>query len=1000
MKNYRFSRKTAFSALLVAMLISSVFADDDDDHGSFKPVGGNQNGRSLLPTGFYITPTAAPGAIFQQITTGLRADGNADANGAVTSLLSPDGRTLLVLTSGYNSGFATESGQTIQFPFLDPTTGQASTSMATSFQWVFVYDVSNGQPVKTQQIGLSNTFNGLAWDPSGSRFYVSGGPDDRVFIYKQSSAGWIPDAPFIVLNHNSNGTQPVPGYDGGIFKNTIAGQSSAGQQLGINFSAVTAGIAVSADGKNLFAANLQNDSLSIVNLETRKVVQEVQLFVPGSTIPKGEFPFWITPHSGPDGKADKIFVTSLRDGQIISIALSGAGSYIKPGAEKVIHVGGEPAKMILSQNENRLYVANPDLDEIEVVDTKEDELIGRISVKRADYRYRGASPNSLAISRDGKTIYTTLAGENALGLVDVESRSVSGRIPTGWYPSSVTVSADGTHLFILNTKSNSGPNLAESSTPAGTATDTNYKNEYVYGLEKAGVLTLPIPNGSTLAHLSRIVDRNNHFFRDCSPSPMMAYLHNKIKHVIYIMRENRTYDQILGDLPVGNGDPTIALYPEAITPNAHALARQFVDLDNFYVPGDVSGDGWNWTVEGQANDYTNKSVPVDYAGGGFDFEWNAYVRNENLALPLKSGNPGPATVRISTLLDPSGRSTIQPGPKNVATTWGADDERPDQTGGYIWDSVLRAGLSVRHYGLWEDELYYSPGTPYYLPIVRDAAAKKSVQGIASTVALVGRTDPYFRGWDLNVPDEYRYEEWKREFDQYVQKGDLPALQVVCLMMDHTGSFSTNVGNLNTPELQVASNDHALGQLVDAVSHSPYWKDTAIFVVEDDAQDGPDHIDSHRSPGFVISAYTKRNKVVSDFYNTDSILRTIEDILGVNYLGLNDANSKSMDAVFQTTPDLKPYTVIVPGNLLQSPVDPSLVLDRNNPRMEKTKAVALRHDGNWWAQQTNKMNFTKADMIDAAAYNRLLWRGIKGENVPYPSSEVRISKTENRDTETE
>jgi DNA-binding beta-propeller fold protein YncE len=336
----------------------------------------------------------------------------------------------------------------------------------------------------------------------------------------------------------------------------------------------------------------------------------------------------------------------------------------------------------------------------------------------------------------------------------------------------------------------------------------------------------------------------------------------------------------------------------------------------------------------------------------------------------------------------------------VATTWGADDERPDQTGGYIWDSVLRAGLSVRHYGLWEDELYYSPGTPYYLPIVRDAAAKNSVQGIASTVALVGRTDPYFRGWDLNVPDEYRYEEWKREFDQYVQKSDLPALEVVCLMMDHTGSFSTNVGHLNTPELQVASNDHALGQLVDAVSHSPYWKDTAIFVVEDDAQDGPDHIDSHRSPGFVISAYTKRNKVVSDFYNTDSILRTIEDILGVNYLGLDDANSQSMDAVFQTTPDLKPYTVIVPGNLLQSPVDPSLVLDRNSPRMEKTKAVALRHDGNWWVQQTNKMNFTKADMIDAASYNRLLWRGIKGENVPYPSSEVRISKTKNRDTETE
>ena len=988
MKKYFSLCKLAVGALFAAPFLSTALAGVDDHEES---VGNNSPGQSFLPTGFYITPTSAPGSSFQQIATGLRSDGNADANGAVTSLLSPDGKTLLVLTSGYNSGFRTENGKKIQFPFLDPVTGQASTSMATSFQWVFVYDVSTGQPLKTQQVGFSNTFVGLAWDPSGDRFYVSGGPDDRVFVYKKSLSGWVPDAPFIVLNHNSNGNSAVPTYDGGIFKDTIAGQSSAGQQLGIGFSAVTAGIAVSADGKNLFAANLQNDSLSIVDLERRKVVQEVHLFIPGSTVAKGEFPFWVSPHQGPDGTTDKVYVTSLRDGQVISIALSGTGSDVKPGSEKVIYVGGEPAKMI--QRDDQLYVVNPDLDEIEVINMTEDELVNRISVKRPKYIYRGASPNSIALSPDGRMLYTTLAGENALGVIDLSQGSIIGRIPTGWYPSSVTVSADGNHLFVLNTKSNSGPNLAETSTPAGIATNTNHKNEYVYGLEKAGFLTLPIPNGSTLAYLSQIVDRNNHFFRPCAPSPMMAYLHNKIKHVIYIMRENRTYDQILGDLPVGNGDPNIALYPQAITPNAHALAQQFVDLDNFYVAGDVSGDGWNWSMEGHANDYTNKSVPVDYAGGGFDFQWNAYVRNENLALPLKAPNPGPATVRISTLLDPTGSSTIQPGPKNLATTWGADDERPDQTGGYVWDTVLRAGLSVRHYGLWEDEVYYSPGTPHYLPIVRNAAEKKAIQGIASTVALVGKTDPYFRGWDLNVPDEYRYEEWKREFDQYVKNGNLPALQVVCLMMDHTGNFSTNVGHLNTPELQVASNDHALGLLVDAVSHSPYWKDTAIFVLEDDAQDGPDHVDAHRSPGFVISAYTKRSKVVSNFYNTDSMLRTIEDILGVNYLGLNDANVESMDEVFQAIPDLTPYTVIVPGNLLKPPVDPTLVLKRDDSKMQQTNAVALLHDGKWWADETKGMNFTKADMINAAAYNRLLWRGIKGDNIPYPSQPP--AKTANR-----
>ena len=979
------------------------------------PVGGN-----LLPDGFRITPTATPGSIFQGLPTGLRPDGSADANGAVTTALSPDGTALLILTTGYNTGFNVQAlnGAPITHATFDPITGALSKTTTSNAEWVFVFDVRGSQPVQKQLINIPNTYDGLLWDPSGSRFYVAGGIDDRIIIYKSNGAGasadgtYTPDFPFVLLGHNTPADVPVQEFPtGGLFNNTPVNSNQYAQDMFVPFSALAAGLAISRDGSTLYVANYQNDSLSIVNAATRTVSSEVVFFAPGQKEAIGEMPYWPVVVSNSQGAPVKTYVSSQRDGQVLSVSPSGSFN--------AINVGGEPNRMILSADQHRLYVANGDLDEIEVIDTKNDVVEGRISVARPGYRYKGSSPNALALSPDGRRLYATLGGENAVAVIDVGSQQVLGRIPTGWYPSSVTVSADGKTLFVVNMKANAGPNLeyradcpgngipAEFSTLLCPPPNPTSRNEYILPLLKAGFLTIPVPNADTLSYLSDLVDANNRFRDrgswDRHRDPMMAFLRDHIRHVIYIQKENRTYDQVLGDLPQGNGDPTRVQFPQPISPNHHLLATQFALLDNFYDAGDVSGDGWNWDTQGHANDATVKNVMVGYGNANFNipFDWNGNPRNIGIAVPdTTAGTPSPSTVRITTLIDPTGGSSIEPGSKDITASQGADDLDPDALGGYIWDTVLRAGKTVRHYGLYADENYYvvpsaptaPPSMQLYIPIVRDAFAENVVQAVPGRPSLVGRTDLYYRGWDLNTPDQYRYEEWKREFDQYVKNGNLPNFEMVDFMEDHFGNFSTNAANLENPLAQMASNDYALGRLVEAVSKSPYWKDTAIFVVEDDAQNGPDHVDAHRSTVFIASVYTKSGAVIHTNYNSTNVVRTIEDILGVDYLGLNDANARPMSDVFTEEPNLQPYTAPIPGILCEPPVDPNLVPECKDPGSRPvTAAVKPLRDGAWWAQATKGFNFNHPDLVNADLFNRILWRGIMGDSKPYPGAGVQQAK---------
>jgi len=957
-------------------------------------VGGPPWGPALLPTGQYITAMAAPGAKFQRIRTGLRPDFNADANGAITQALSPDGTTMLVLTSGYNSGFYSTSGAPITAPYIDPTTGSPSSQSTGQFQWVFVYNVTGSEPKMTQQIQLPNAYDGLAFDPSGQRFYVSGGQDDRIYIFAKNASGqWVIDAPLPVLGHNTNDNSPAPTYDGGLIKFTPAGSSQLVQSLGLSFGAMTAGVAVAQDGSALYAANLQDDSVSVVDPVSRQVTQEVRLFTPGAHAKAvGEFPYWITPHSAhPGGPTDKLYVTSLRDGQILVL-------HPPKSTFKVLTVGGEPGKMVLSTDQSRLYVANPDLDEVEVIDTTRDQVIGHISLVRPGYRYRGSSPNSVTISPNGLYLYVTCGNENSVAVIALSTGKVLGRIPTGWQPSSVTASADGSRLYILSTKGESGPSPTLKYNPKNGQSDwpnPTYLDQYVYSDEKATIETLPVPSPSELGYLTSVVNANNGFTSQ-GPDQMMHFLHNHIKHIIYIMKENRTYDQILGDLGEGNGDPRLTMFPQKITPNFHSIASSFVDLDNWYMSSDVSGDGWNWGQQGHANDYTNKSVPVSYAGGGFDFEWNGTVRNQNVNLPVFNGHPSETDERMTELADPSGASNYEAGPKDISATWGANDDRPGQTGGYIWDSVLRAGLSYRHYGQYCDQTFYnSPSNSYTIPIVRYPWKSHAVQCAVTEQALSGWYDPYYRGWDLNTPDEWRFEEWDHEFQNYVKNRNLPAFENVVLHMDHMGDFSSNVEGLANPDDDQASNDHAVGELVDAVSHSPYWSSTAIFVLEDDSQDGPDHVDSHRSTAYIISPWVRHGSVVHTMYTDGNLLATMEDILGFDHLGMNDANATPMDDVFSTTPNLTPYNVIIPGVLCKAPVHPDLVPQCHDARARKTETVPSLEPPSWWRDHTHRWAWNGPDLNDANAFNHLVWEGKFGTSVPYPSERNREDLSVNR-----
>jgi hypothetical protein len=438
--------------------------------------------------------------------------------------------------------------------------------------------------------------------------------------------------------------------------------------------------------------------------------------------------------------------------------------------------------------------------------------------------------------------------------------------------------------------------------------------------------------------------------------------------VIYIVKENRTYDQILGDLEVGNGDPRLAVFGRAMTPNLHALARQFVDLDAFFDSGESSNTGWNWTVAGRTNDWTEREAPVNYAGRGLGYDQEGDNRNVN--------------VGFASMAERVAANPLSPKDPNVLA--GARDvAAPDgpygvEGKGYLWDQVLAAGLSVRNWGFYGDlSLYFPQAGAARTPLEREPWKTSLRVFTPSKASLMGITDPYFRGFDQSFPDYWRFKEWEREFDAFAAKGSAPNLMMLRLAHDHTGDFGKGIDGVNTVETELADNDYAVGMVIEKVAKSPFAKDTLIFVVEDDAQDGPDHVDAHRSIALIAGPYVKHGSVVSRRYATVNLIHTIETVLGASPMGLNDALAEPMAEIFDTSTADWTFVARVPAVLRTTALPLPPVISAQAGCQVKTRSAG------YWAAAMAGQNFAGEDRLDTAAFNLALWRGLKGET-PYPT----------------
>ncbi len=677
-------------------------------------------------------------------------------------------------------------------------------------------------------------------------------------------------------------------------------------------------------------------------------------------------------------------MSSIRDREVVVVDIHAA-----PKVVARIPVQGNPNRMLLNRAQTLLFVATDNADSIDVIDTASNQVVHRFKTTAPLGLMRGrlpvgSNPNSLAFSPDERTLYVTNGGSNSVAVIDLDDAGrgrVTGLIPTGWYPNSVSVSADGRRLFVVNGKSNAGPNPGEcTGTSASNANasgcpsslQNGSSNEYVWQLTKAGLLTLPVPGDFELDRLTSIVAHNNGFIRSASlaADQLMEQLRDRVKHVIYIVKENRTYDQILGDLSGTNGDRNLTQFPRSITPNFHAIASDFVALDNFFCSGEVSMDGWQWSTGARTSDINDKTVPINYANRGLSYDSEGTSRDINVAFATSSERQQHDPINPS---DPD----LLPGPRNDVELDGPDGE---EGAGYIWNAALRGHKSVRNYGFFVDgTLYSAPASLGGIPLVRDPFTAGVTVSTAATVDLLPLTDPYFRGFDTAFPDFWRFKEWEREFDGYVASHSLPDFETVRLMEDHMGSFDTAIDGVNTPELQQADNDYGVGLLVDKIAHSPYARDTLIFVLEDDAQDGPDHVDAHRSTGYVVGPYVKHGAVVSTRYATVNMLRTIEDILGVEHMNLHDAGVSPMTDVFDLAQANWSYHA-EPSDILrtstQLPLPPKATGIATLP-LKSTHAAA------WWAAQTAGFDFRNEDRNDAQTFNRILWKGLMPTK-PYPT----------------
>ncbi len=646
-----------------------------------------------------------------------------------------------------------------------------------------------------------------------------------------------------------------------------------------------AGIDIDDAKSLLFVVTKENNSLYVVDLKTKKILQQKSL--------KGEA---YTCLLSPDKKilyiscwgCDKIYLynTQVRE-------FSGE-----------IAVGDNPNEICLSKNGGYLYVANANDNSVAVISTSQRKVIEVLNAALYPNAPSGSTSNGVALSEDEKTLYVANADNNCLAVFDVSKPGFSkskGFIPTGWYPTNIKII--GNKIFVSNGKGFSsmanpfGPNpTRHEGEVIWHAGDTSSREQYIAGLFRGTMSIIDVPSQKQLSVYSQVVYRNTPYNKEKetsgkgeqgNPIPMKVAGKSPIRYVFYIVKENRTYDQVLGDIKEGNGDSSLVLFGEKITPNQHKLAREFVLLDNFYCDGEVSADGHNWSMGGYATDFLEKNWPTGYVdrGGDYNGEGSRAIANN----------------------------------KN----------------GFIWDHCKRNGITYRTYGEFADN--YKANIP----------------------VLEHHFCPYFTSWDQTVRDTTRFFQWKREFDSLLAVNAVPQFNSLRFINDHTEGLRKD---RPTPFAHTADNDLAVGLFVEYLSKSRIWNESAVFIIEDDAQSGPDHVDAHRTTAYVAGGFVKRNFVDHTMYSTSSMLRTMELILGMPPMTQYDAAAESMWRCFSSTPNSNAFTS------LPAQIDIT----------EKNMAV------NEWQRRSEKFDFSKEDAIPDMEFNLVLWHGIKGDHVPLPA----------------
>jgi YVTN family beta-propeller protein len=638
------------------------------------------------------------------------------------------------------------------------------------------------------------------------------------------------------------------------------------------------GIALDESRERIYIATKESNALYIASLGSKKVVAKIPL-------------------------SSEAYACCLSpDKSTLYVSLWGGKGVVVFNTESdtvsgVIPAGNHPNDICLTPDGKYLFTANSQDNTVSVIDTRRRVAVETLDAAVYPNSPEGSTTNSVALSGDGKTLFIANADNNCLAVFDVSEPGHSrsrGFIPTGWYPTCVRVSGD--ELWVANGKgftSHPDPHGPNPAGRVGKAEEAVVREEYIGSLFRGTVSIVPIPDDGHLGAYSTAVYRNTPFSHDReaqtggepgNPVPVRQGDPSPVKYVFYVMKENRTYDQVLGDDPRGNGDTSLVLFPRKITPNEHAIAREFVLLDNFYVDAEVSADGHNWSMAAYANDYIEKTWPTRYGGRGGNYD---YIGNRDIALP-----------------------------KN----------------GFLWDDCLRNGVSFRNYGEFCDD------------------------GVPMLSALAAHTCRAYPGWDLGIHDTTRERIWEHEFDSLLAAGTLPRLSIVYLPNDHTSGLSRGA---YTPFAAVADNDLALGKLIEHLSGSSIWKECAVFVLEDDAQDGPDHVDAHRSTAYVAGGLVRRHAVDHTMYSSASMLRTMELILGLTPMSQYDAAAEPMWRCFTPGADLTPFHA----------VPAEVNLDEKN--------TAWNNGG-----KEEEINLTDADRVPDGEFNLILWGAIKG-GVPMP-----------------